>query len=145
MRYTKMGFAENVERVSTIFLHHYSLSSVMFERLVEDGKEFEQQTRSHINEYLEAELRTLILAYREVEESEYKEFNEAFTEAKSSVSADRDELVDQVADQFERNLILLGATAVEDKLQNGVPECIDQVLTGDKMETAINIVLSILR
>ncbi|GAB2213107.1 hypothetical protein Droror1_Dr00021125 [Drosera rotundifolia] len=122
--------------------------SVMFERLAEDGREFEQQTRSHINEYAEAGLRTLILAYREVEESEYKEFNEAFMEAKSSVSADRDELVDQVADQFERNLILLGATAVEDKLQNGVPECIDKlaqagiklwVLTGDKMETAINI------
>ena len=44
--------------------------------------------------------------------------------------------------------MLVGATAIEDKLQDGVPECIAQlakanikiwVLTGDKMETAINI------
>ncbi|GAB4860951.1 Putative phospholipid-transporting ATPase 9 [Ancistrocladus abbreviatus] len=122
--------------------------SVMFERLAANGREFEMQTKEHINEYAEAGLRTLVLAYREVGEGEYMEFNEAFTEAKNSVSADRDELVENVADKFERNLILLGATAVEDKLQNGVPECIDKlaqagiklwVLTGDKMETAINI------
>ncbi|WVZ15929.1 hypothetical protein V8G54_013495 [Vigna mungo] len=49
---------------------------------------------------------------------------------------------------MERDLILLGATAVEDRLQKGVPECIEKlarakiklwVLTGDKMETAVNI------
>ncbi|KAL8130275.1 hypothetical protein V2J09_019430 [Rumex salicifolius] len=122
--------------------------SVMFERLASEGREFEQQTREHINTYAEAGLRTLILAYREVDEQEYAEFNEAFTAAKNTVSAERDEIIEQVADKFERNLILIGATAVEDKLQNGVPECIDKlaqagiklwVLTGDKMETAINI------
>ena len=45
-------------------------------------------------------------------------------------------------------MVLLGATAVEDKLQDEVPECIANlakaginlwVLTGDKLETAINI------
>ncbi|XP_077244046.1 putative phospholipid-transporting ATPase 9 [Tasmannia lanceolata] len=122
--------------------------SVMFERLAENGREFENETRDHLNEYADAGLRTLVLAYRELNEKEYKEFEKEFDEAKNSVSADRDEKIDEVAEKIEKDLILLGATAVEDKLQNGVPECIDKlaqagiklwVLTGDKMETAINI------
>ncbi|XP_050224454.1 phospholipid-transporting ATPase 10-like [Mercurialis annua] len=122
--------------------------SVMFERLALNGKEYEDKTREHVNEYADAGLRTLLLAYRELKEEEYVDFNQKFTEAKNSVSADRDTLIDDLAENMERNLILLGATAVEDKLQKGVPECIDKlaqagikiwVLTGDKMETAINI------
>ncbi|KAH7835282.1 hypothetical protein Vadar_024689 [Vaccinium darrowii] len=131
-----------------LFLLCKGADSVMFERLSENGREFEDQTRKHVDEYADAGLRTLILAYRELDEEEYKNFNKNFTKAKNSVSADREELIDEVADDIEKNLILLGATAVEDKLQNGVPECIDKlaqagikiwVLTGDKMETAINI------
>ncbi|KAA8542320.1 hypothetical protein F0562_023544 [Nyssa sinensis] len=94
--------------------------SVMFERLAKNGREFEEQTKEHINEYADAGLRTLIVT----------------------------KWWKAVAEKIEKDLILLGATAVEDKLQNGVPECIDKlaqagikiwVLTGDKMETAINI------
>ncbi|XP_022866478.1 putative phospholipid-transporting ATPase 9 [Olea europaea var. sylvestris] len=122
--------------------------SVMFERLSINGRNFEEETKEHVNEYANAGLRTLILAYRELSEEEYKEFNEKFVEAKNSVSADREAMIDEVAQKVEKDLILLGATAVEDKLQQGVPECIDKlaqagiklwVLTGDKMETAINI------
>ncbi|KAL3644621.1 putative phospholipid-transporting ATPase 9 [Castilleja foliolosa] len=122
--------------------------SVMFERLSKNGREYEEETREHVNEYADAGLRTLILAYRELGEEEYKEFVEKISEAKNSVSADRETLIDEVTDEIEKDLILLGATAVEDKLQQGVPECIDKlaqagiklwVLTGDKMETAINI------
>lgn len=74
----------------------------------------------HVNEYADAGLRTLLLAYRELKEEEYKRFSEKFSEAKSSVSVDRDALMDEVTEKIEKDLILLGATAVEDKLQNGV-------------------------
>ncbi|KAF7135897.1 hypothetical protein RHSIM_Rhsim08G0132100 [Rhododendron simsii] len=122
--------------------------SVMFERLGKNGREFQDETREHVNEYADAGLRTLMLAYRELNEEEYDKFNDKFAEAKNSVSADREALIDEVVEKIEKDLSLLGATAVEDKLQNGVPECIDKlaqagiklwVLTGDKMETAINI------
>ncbi|KAK9051144.1 hypothetical protein SSX86_027770 [Deinandra increscens subsp. villosa] len=122
--------------------------SVMFERLSQKGRQFEEKTRDHVHEYADAGLRTLILAYRELSEKEYQEFNEKFTEAKNSISAERDDMISEVTDQIEKDLILLGATAIEDKLQKGVPETIDKlaqagikiwVLTGDKMETAINI------
>lgn len=54
----------------------------------------------------------------------------------------------QVAELIEKDLVLIGSTAIEDKLQEGVPACIETlqragikiwVLTGDKVETAINI------
>ena len=60
----------------------------------------------------------------------------------------RDELLEQCSDLIEQDLCILGATGIEDKLQEGVPEAISLlkkggikvwVLTGDKMETAINI------
>ncbi|KAJ1392318.1 P-type ATPase [Sesbania bispinosa] len=122
--------------------------SVMFERLAKNGREFEEKTKEHIGEYADSGLRTLILAYRELREEEYNQFNKELTDAKNLVSADQEEIVEGILQNIEKDLILLGATAVEDKLQDGVPECIDKlaqagiklwVLTGDKMETAINI------
>ena len=71
----------------------------------------------------------------------------AFRAAKTAI-VDRDEALDAAAELIERDLLLLGATAIEDKLQVGVPEAIATlaranlsiyVLTGDKQETAINI------
>jgi phospholipid-translocating ATPase len=57
-------------------------------------------------------------------------------------------MMDAVAEEYERELELLGSTAIEDRLQDGVPETISNlqmagikiwVLTGDKLETAVNI------
>lgn len=136
------------EQEGRILLFSKGADSVMFRRLAPDGRKFEEETKRHINEYSDSGLRTLVLAYRVLDEKEYENFAEKFRTAKTSGSADRDEQIEEAADSIERDLILLGATAVEDKLQKGVPECIDKlaqagikiwVLTGDKMETAINI------
>ncbi|KAK9105504.1 hypothetical protein Scep_022348 [Stephania cephalantha] len=94
--------------------------SVMLERLSPNASAFEEQTKEHMDEYADEGLRTLVAAYRELDEEEYNEFNEEFNEAKNSVSADRDVIIDEVANKIERDLILLGATAVEDKLQDGI-------------------------
>ena len=92
----------------------------MFEMLSKNGREFEEATKAHVNEYADAGLRTLVLAYRELDEEEYSQFDKKFSEAKNLVSADREAMIDEVAETIEKDLILLGATAVEDKLQNGV-------------------------
>ncbi|OMO70741.1 Cation-transporting P-type ATPase [Corchorus capsularis] len=122
--------------------------SIIFDRLSKNGRLYEPDTTKHLNEYGEAGLRTLALAYRKLEESEYSAWNTEFQKAKTSIGADRETMLEKAADMMERELILVGATAVEDKLQKGVPQCIDKlaqaglklwVLTGDKMETAINI------
>lgn len=98
----------------------------MFERLSEDRREYEKKTKEHVNEYADAGLRTLILAYRKLSEEEYKAFNEKYMEAKNSVNADRDSLIDEITEEIEKDLVLLGATAVEDKLQQGV-SCIRRI------------------
>ncbi|KAG8643295.1 probable phospholipid-transporting ATPase 4 [Manihot esculenta] len=122
--------------------------SIIFDRLAKHGRLYEETTTKHLNEYGEAGLRTLALAYKKLTESEYDAWNSEFMKAKTSIGGDRDGMLERVADMIERELILVGATAVEDKLQKGVPQCIDKlaqaglklwVLTGDKMETAINI------
>ncbi|KAF5466412.1 hypothetical protein F2P56_016338 [Juglans regia] len=122
--------------------------SIIFDRLSKNGRMYEEVTTKHLNEYGEAGLRTLALAYKMLEESEYATWNIEFQKAKACIGADREAMLERLSDMMERELILVGATAVEDKLQKGVPQCIDKlaqaglkiwVLTGDKMETAINI------
>nr|GMC55721.1 probable phospholipid-transporting ATPase 4 [Ipomoea batatas] len=131
-----------------IFLLCKGADSIIFDRLATHGKRFLEATTKHLNDYGEAGLRTLVLAYKELHKEEYYAWNEEFTKAKTSIGANREAMLEQLSDMMERNLILVGATAVEDKLQSGVPQCIDKlaqaglkiwVLTGDKMETAINI------
>lgn len=79
-----------------------------------------ETTSRHLNEYGEAGLRTLALAYRKLDEQEYSVWNNEFQKAKTAVGLDRDAMLEKVSDSMERELILVGATAVEDKLQKGV-------------------------
>ncbi|XP_061370330.1 probable phospholipid-transporting ATPase 4 [Gastrolobium bilobum] len=131
-----------------IFLLCKGADSIIFDRLSKNGKMYLEATTRHLNEYGEAGLRTLALAYRMLDEQEYFAWNNEFQKARAAVGADREAMLERVSEIMERELILVGATAVEDKLQKGVPQCIDKlaqaglkiwVLTGDKMETAINI------
>jgi phospholipid-translocating ATPase len=131
-----------------IFLMCKGADSVIYERLGKGGKTYWNSTKEHLAKYGDAGLRTLALAFRRLDEAEYIEWNTVFVRAKTTVGSDRDELLEKASDMIEKDLFLVGATAVEDKLQIGVPECIDRlaqaglkiwVLTGDKQETAINI------
>ncbi|KAI4305105.1 hypothetical protein L6164_028493 [Bauhinia variegata] len=62
--------------------------SVMFERLSQDGRQFEAETKAHIKSYAEAGLRTLAITYPELDEREYKLWEGEFLKAKASVVAD---------------------------------------------------------
>jgi magnesium-transporting ATPase (P-type) len=68
-------------------------------------------------------LRTLCLAYKPLEEEEYEVWERDYHEATTLIEG-REDGIEAVADRLERELILLGATAIEDKLQDGVPEAI---------------------
>jgi phospholipid-translocating ATPase len=81
---------------------------------------YEVDTTRHLNDYGEAGLRTLALSYRVLEESEYSSWNAEFLKAKTTIGPDRELQLERVSDLIERELILVGATAVEDKLQKGV-------------------------
>ncbi|CAD5116940.1 DgyrCDS5779 [Dimorphilus gyrociliatus] len=102
---------------------------------------------SSCSDYAKDGLRTLVIAKKELSKSEFERDHEILTTAHNSV-ANRDENVALAYDQVERDLTLVGVTAVEDELQEGVPETLTSlrtagikvwVLTGDKEETAVNI------
>ncbi|XVE51714.1 hypothetical protein DITRI_Ditri02bG0063300 [Diplodiscus trichospermus] len=122
--------------------------STILDRLADNGRTHEQATTLHLSNFAEDGLRTLAFAYRIVEAAEYERWNTIFTQAKTTIGPEREELLEKASEIIEKDLILLGVAAVEDKLQKGVPECIDKLaqaglkiwlLTGDKRETAINI------
>ncbi|ODV64783.1 phospholipid transporting ATPase [Hyphopichia burtonii NRRL Y-1933] len=106
-----------------------------------------ESTSKHLEQYATEGLRTLCIAQRELSWNQYSEWNKRHMEASTSLD-DREAKMEAVADSIERELILLGGTAIEDRLQDGVPDSISLlgdagiklwVLTGDKVETAINI------
>ncbi|GAB2214152.1 hypothetical protein Drorol1_Dr00018492 [Drosera rotundifolia] len=130
-----------------LVLYCKGADSVIYERLGEGNDDLKKVTREHLEQFGSAGLRTLCLAYKNLSADAYESWNEKFINAKSSLR-DREKKLDEVAELIEQDLILIGATAIEDKLQEGVPDCIETlsragikiwVLTGDKMETAINI------
>ncbi|XP_035434011.2 phospholipid-transporting ATPase IF [Spodoptera frugiperda] len=109
-----------------------------------------QETDRDINIFANKGLRTLAIAYREVPEEEYEKVAEAIKRLDGKSA----EALQQVTQQYrtlERNLTLLGATGVEDCLQDNVADTLASlraagvktwVLTGDKVETAINVAQS---
>ncbi|XP_024989606.1 phospholipid-transporting ATPase 3 isoform X2 [Cynara cardunculus var. scolymus] len=130
-----------------LVLYCKGADTVIYERLASGSEELKKISREQLEQYGEAGLRTLCLAYRDLSPEIYESWNEKFIQAKSSLR-DRERKLDEVAELIEKDLTLIGCTAIEDKLQEGVPSCIETlsragikiwVLTGDKLETAINI------
>ncbi|KAJ2725620.1 phospholipid transporting ATPase [Coemansia sp. Benny D115] len=130
-----------------IMLLSKGADSVILERIRENQDRLKQATLDDLELFATHGLRTLCLGYRILEEGEYVEWRTRYDQAMSSLD-NREAEVEETCDGIERGLQLIGGTAIEDKLQDGVPETIAQlalagiklwVLTGDKTETAINI------
>eukprot|EP00299_Pterocystis_sp_00344_P014137 c6991_g1_i3.p1 GENE.c6991_g1_i3~~c6991_g1_i3.p1 ORF type:complete len:1039 (-),score=298.76 c6991_g1_i3:48-3164(-) len=106
--------------------------------------------KSALETFASQGLRTLCVASREVTLEEFEAFSKALQTANCQL-ADRETELAVVYDSLERNLDLLGVTAIEDKLQEGVPETIADIreagvsfwmLTGDKYSTALQIAVA---
>lgn len=106
-----------------------------------------QSTQSHLHSYSSLGLRTLVIGMKELNSSEFGKWQSSY-ETASTALIGRAALLRKVASNVESNLNILGASGIEDKLQQGVPEAIESlrmagikvwVLTGDKQETAISI------
>ncbi|KAG1057500.1 hypothetical protein G6F43_000671 [Rhizopus delemar] len=129
-----------------IKLYCKGADTVILERLAENNP-FVENTLIHLEEFASEGLRTLCIAMREIPEEEYARWSQIYDKAATTLT-NRAEELDKAAEMIEQNLFLLGATAIEDKLQDGVPDTIHTlqeagirvwVLTGDRQETAINI------
>ncbi|XP_069057876.1 phospholipid-transporting ATPase IA isoform X2 [Pleurodeles waltl] len=149
-----LEFTSNRKRMSVIVrngagkirLYCKGADTVIYERLAESSK-YKEITLKHLEQFATEGLRTLCFAVAEISETAYEEWLKLFQRASTGVQ-NRALKLEESYEMIEKNLQLLGATAIEDKLQQNVPETIETlmkadikiwILTGDKQETAINI------
>ncbi|KAA1479229.1 phospholipid-translocating P-type ATPase [Dentipellis sp. KUC8613] len=134
-----------------IVLYCKGADSVIYERLAADcDPVLKEKTSKDMEAFANSGLRTLCIAFRYLSEEDYMQWSRTYDAATSSIK-DRDEQIDKATAQIEHSLYILGATALEDKLQDGVPDAIETlhsagiklwILTGDKVQTAIEIAFS---
>jgi phospholipid-translocating P-type ATPase (flippase) len=131
--------------------------SMMFSRIEKPEDPLTRDTSAHIDQFSLEGLRCLVLAMSEIPEEKFNvwrcQYDAAQTDLLVLEKKKKNEVndIETLEDSIETDLTVVGATAIEDRLQDGVPECIEQlteagikvwVLTGDKKETAINIAIA---
>lgn len=165
-----LGFDSVRKRMSVIVRHPLTREIVIYTKgadsiimdLLEDPacvteidvekkvRKIRARTQKHLDLYARDGLRTLCIAKKVVSEEDFQRWASFRREAEASLD-NRDELLMETAQHLENQLTLLGATGIEDRLQEGVPDTVAAlreagiqlwVLTGDKQETAVNIAYS---
>src|SRR5690606_31771837 len=113
----------------------------------ESHKSLIMKTRRHVTKFAKNGSRTLVMAFKPITKEQYKEFHKEFRKAEISLTK-REERIEKAFGLLEHSCILLGATAVEDQIQEYVKQTISKLkeanikvimLTGDKQETAVSI------
>ena len=106
-----------------------------------------ESTQEHVDQFAHQGLRTLCYSFKILEESEYTNWLKEYEELCYMAAKDKslEPKLDEIIDKIESDAILLGATALEDKLQERVKRDIEDfieadinfwMITGDKMDTA---------
>lgn len=129
--YRRIEFNSSRKRMSIILrdpddglikMYTKGADSIIKERL--DKGQIDRRMMDHMDTFLTKSslkgLRTLLMAMRVIDEDEYKDFAGKVSEAEKDI-INRDKLLDKIYDEYEKGLVLLGATAVEDRLQDNVP------------------------
>lgn len=121
--------------------------NIMTGLLTKTHSEYVEKISKDLLAFSEKGLRTLILGFKVIPFEDFLKFKGLYDEASTSVDC-REEKIKKVAETIECEITILGCTAVEDSLQDEVPEAIQDILnaginiwmlTGDKLETAVNI------
>ncbi|KAL8211695.1 UNVERIFIED_CONTAM: putative phospholipid-transporting ATPase VB [Gekko kuhli] len=164
-----LGFDSNRKRMSVVVRHPLTKEIIVYTKgadsvimdLLEDParatmtmekrmRKVRVQTQKHLDWYARDGLRTLCIAKKVLSEDDFLKWANFRHEAETAID-NREELLMETAQHLETKLTLLGATGIEDRLQDGVPDTIAAfreagiqmwVLTGDKQETAVNIAYS---
>ncbi|XP_051929172.1 phospholipid-transporting ATPase VB isoform X2 [Hippocampus zosterae] len=159
-----LTFDSNRKRMSVLVRHPITKECVLYtkgadysimellgapyaEHLSGNQKNVVADTQYHLDCYAKEGLRTLCFTKKVVSAKDYDVWSRSRQSAKAAIDG-REQLIMDTAVQLETNLTLLGATGIEDRLQESVPDTILTlreagikvwVLTGDKPETAVNI------
>lgn len=128
--------------------------SVMMERMIFEKNGIEglkQIINEDLYTYSCEGLRTLLFAHRNICEEEFLTFKRIYKNLQHSLGPSKEQKLLELYDEIEQKLRYIGCSAIEDKLQDGVAVTIGKLidadirffmLTGDKLETAIEIARS---
>jgi len=145
------------DRNGKLLVFSKGADTVMQPRLKKGQEELWKKTSDHMLKFAIEGFRTLVIAQSHLDEKFYLNWQEKFTVASNDLDqinlqkSGEDNDIDRLTEEIEKNLELLGCTAIEDKLQDDVGGAIADLvqaglsiwmLTGDKEETAINIALA---
>ena len=148
-----IGFSSERKRMSIIVKEQFGIKlyikgadSEICKRLCKKSLESNnfQIISKGLIEFSKKGLRTLMVAFRKINEEDYNSWVNKLHEDEFNIQ-NKQKIIDKLYDIIENNLILIGGTVVEDKLQDKVPETIKElrsagikiwVLTGDKLDTA---------
>ena len=151
-----IGFSSERKRMSIIVKDEFGIKLYSKGADCEISKRLSKKSLENANygiisnglrEFSKKGLRTLMVAYRKINDEDYNSWVNRLHEDELNMQ-NKQKMIDKLYDAIENNLILIGGTVVEDKLQEKVPETIKEirsagikiwVLTGDKLDTAENI------
>jgi phospholipid-translocating ATPase len=130
-----LEFNSTRKRMSTIYrapdgrlvMYCKGADSVIYARLAPDHDPvLKDATRRDMEMFANNGLRTLCVAWKVLSQEEYARWGRIYDDATNRVEG-RDEAIEAACEQLEQNFTILGATALEDKLQEGVPEAIEML------------------
>lgn len=101
-----------------IYVFCKGADSILFPLLAKrtrESAEIENMTNQFLEDYAKEGLRTLLLVEKTMTQAEYDAWNAKYTEATLAIMG-REEKIDAVAKDLEKNFHLIGSTAIEDKL-----------------------------
>ncbi|PIO61475.1 IC domain protein, HAD ATPase, P-type family, partial [Teladorsagia circumcincta] len=119
----------------------------IFERLKSVSQKELKRTAGHLQQFAIGGYRTLCFAVRTIEMATFNAWYKEYLKTINDPVKRKTRLA-ELAEVIEKELVLIGVSAIEDRLQKYVPETVGRlvsagirvwVLTGDKLETAVNI------
>eukprot|EP00164_Ancoracysta_twista_P002940 GFYU01003912.1.p1 GENE.GFYU01003912.1~~GFYU01003912.1.p1 ORF type:complete len:1114 (+),score=366.13 GFYU01003912.1:120-3461(+) len=144
----RMSVVVENQSLNEVLMYTKGADDVIFARVGETNTL--KATMRDIERFADIGLRTLCMTVRKVSSKEYKNFSDAIHQANLQIE-DRAKHLAHVYETLEHDLDLIGATAIEDRLQDQVPETIQLLrdaniklwmLTGDKHSTARQVAIS---
>jgi len=133
------------------YLYTKGADNKMIPHINWNSTEQKQVLMKHLDEFAIEGLRTLVMGRKRLTEVEFEDIIREIENIKAKGGKDKDSLFAELYEKHENGLEFIGASAIEDKLQDKVPETIAKliesnirvwVLTGDKQETAVEIAKS---
>jgi phospholipid-transporting ATPase len=116
--------------VGEFYIMTKGADSIILPRIVME-KGGQQIVQKHLDQFAVDGLRTLVVGQKLLTQDTVEKFMAGYEAAKMMIGPEKDTSLNNLYDSLEKGLEMVGCTAIEDKLQDGVPETIATLLEAD--------------